>query len=99
MSTDSTFADSTKSRWKIYIYFNSRKFQKAKVIVQEVQKQLFWLPPQNVFFFFFPSSLTSHILGITDNCFHLGACLISDLLIMSRTKKIGWQTIYLCFAL
>ena len=44
--------------------------------------------PECIFLFLvFSSSLTSHILGITDNCFHLGACLISDLLIMSRTKK------------
>lgn len=73
---------------------SSRRFLKAKVRVLEMQKHLFWLFLQNIFFFpliffffvFFPS-LVPHILGITDTCFHLGVCFTSSLLIMSRIKK------------
>ena len=59
-----------------------------------MQKQLFWLFLQNIFFFpliffffVFFRSLVPHILGITDTCFHLGVCFTSNLLIMSRIKK------------
>ena len=68
-------------------YEPERGGQDKKIRSWEMQKQLFRLLFQNLYFLslLFFSLFNPFILGITDTCFHLGVLFTSDLLIVSRT--------------